>query len=156
MVPDFSRETIRERIMVQLVATFEAAPVAPLVLNWDVVTRDPVTATTVQNVDTALGLYDTTERVRERTGYEERFLNVVVEFHLRMAEDDVASRFLNHAIGEVVSRVGADLSHGGLAIDTKEAGNELDVDGQYDKYVSGVIVFEVRYRCRPNDPYTPV
>ncbi|KRW94355.1 hypothetical protein [Paracoccus sp. MKU1] len=156
MTPEPTRHTVRERIMQAIQARFESAPAQPGDISWGLVTRKPITKSDIANENFALGLYDTSERIKEGTGWEMHFLNVVLEFHVRIHEGDEPSTFLNHCLGQVSTRIGEDITWGGLAINTRESGSELDIDGAFDKYVSGILVVDVSYRCRPNDPYTRV
>ena len=148
-----TRSTLREQIMASMKTIFET-DVSSDRVNWDFVTRTPPSKSQIQNNVTVLGIYDTSEKIEEGAGYERRHLNVVLEFHVRLAEDDEPSTFLNHCLGSITNRIGEDISLGGLALNTVEKGSELDIDGPFDKTVAGMIVFSVSYRCRSNDPYT--
>lgn len=152
------RLTVREQIMRNIKATFEAGlnTAKGDELTWGVVERKPITKRDLASRDNAIGIFDTSERVQEAVGHERRFVNVVIEFHVSLAEGDDPGVFLNHALGQVLLRMGRDIYRGGLALNTRENGSELDIDGAFDKYVSGVVVFDVSYRCRPNDPYSRV
>jgi hypothetical protein len=55
-----------------------------------------------------------------------------------------------------MDRIRPDITLGGLVLNIREDGSELDIDGAFDKYASGVIAFDVTYRTRANDPYTQV
>lgn len=156
MTPEPTRFTQREKIMRHLVARFEAPPLDGDDVQWNFVTRKPMTASAISLANCAIGFYDTSETVSEGVGWELRTVNVVAEFHLKLSEGDDPAVFLNHGLGSTIRRVGIDIHMGGLALNTKEKGSELDIDGAFDKYVSGILVFGVSYRCRPNDPYTPV
>lgn len=149
-----TRSTIRERIMQALKTTFED-DVSPDRVNWEKVTRSPPQKSDLQTLTTVLGIYDTSETIREGAGWEMRMVNVIFEFHVRLAEGDEPGTYLNHCLGSISNRIGEDIHMGGLAINTVEKGSELDIDGAFDKSVAGMIVFSVSYRCRPNDPYTP-
>jgi hypothetical protein len=142
--------------MQQLVSVFEAAPLDADDVTWDHVSRKPFTESVVKRSNYVIGLYDTAERIRELTGCEQRTVNVVAEFHVKMQEDDEPSSFLNHCLGNISRRIGQDIYLGGLAQNCRESGSELDIDGAFSKYVSGILVFDVIYRCRANDPYTRV
>ncbi len=147
------RQTVRDKIMCHLVERFEndTNELRPV---WGVVTRRPLTKAMTQDHDYALGLYDTSEVIREAAAVEYRNLNVVIEFHVHIAEGDDPSSFLNHCLGSISDRIGEDIHLGGLALNCRENGSELDIDGPFDHYVSGIIVFDVQYRTRSNDPYT--
>jgi hypothetical protein len=147
------RHTIREQIMQNLKVVFET-DTDPSRVTWDFVTRAPITSEATHRHSYMLGLYDVSERIREAAMVEYRNLNVVCEFHVQLAEGDEPSTFLNHCLGSIANRIGEDITVGGLALNTRENGSELDIDGAFDKYVSGIIIFDVSYRCRSNDPYT--
>lgn len=148
-----TRSTIREQIMANMKVIFETDTSNDRV-RWSYVTREPPSKHDIAHNKTVLGLYDTSEKVREGSGYETRSVNVIVEFHITLADGDKPSTFLNHCLGSIVNRIGDDTSLGGLALNIVEKGSELDIDGPDDKTVAGMIVLTVSYRCRPNDPYT--
>lgn len=156
MTPEPTVFTIRERIMRNMVARFEQAPSNGHDITWGRVTRKPITKTSLANENFVIGLYDTSDRTREGVGYETHNLNVVIEFHVKLQQDDDPSSFLNHCIGQVVRRVAQDIHMGDLALNCRENGSELDIDGAFATYVSGMVIFDVSYRCRPNDHYTRV
>lgn len=151
-----TRFTIREQIMRNFVSVFEAAPVIAGDVSWGLVTRAQITKGNIEGVNYAIGIYDPSEKITEGMGHEMRRVNVVCEFHAKLMQGDDPAVYLNHCLGQVQSRVGKDIRRGGIALNTRELGSELDIDGAFAEYVSGVVVFDVSYRCRPNDPYTRV
>lgn len=153
LTPEPTRSTIREQIMENLKTLFED-DVSPDRVNWGLVKRKPVSATEISLHNHVLGIFDVSERIRSAVQVEYRNINVVFEFHVRLAEGDEPSTFLNHCLGSIANRIGEDISIGGLALNANESGSELDIDGAFDQAVSGIIIFDVSYRCRSNDPYT--
>ena len=154
ITPAPTTHTVREQIMQHLKERFESVEspyddddVYPLV--WNYVTRKPITKGQAEKYPYLIGFYDTTSRIREGMQYDMHNLNVVIEFHVRLMESDEPSTFLNHCLGQIVKRIGQDIHMGGLALNAREAGSELDIDG-------GVIVFDITFRTRANDPYTRV
>lgn len=154
--PAPTRHTIRELMAQELKAAFEAAPTVPGDISWGLVKRSILTKSDLADNAYCLGIYDTTERVENGVGWERRYVKFILEFHVKTMEGDEPATFLNHALGCVVQRVAAAGTLGGRALDVNQTGAELDIEGAFDKYVSGVVVFDVSYRCRPNDPYTRV
>ena len=156
ITPAPTRHTVREQIMQNLQAIFEAAPSDPDDISWGVVTRKVLNKTILGTNPYAIGLYDTSEKIQEGVGWEMRTFNVVLEFHVALMENDEPSTFLNHCLGQVETRIGQDISLGGLASNCQTRGSELDIDGAFDKYVSGILIVAVSYRCSANNPYNRV
>ena len=80
-------------------------------------------------------------------------LPVTIEF--RMTIDRGDKRPLVEAervLGELQRRLGEDRTLGGLAIDTRETGNDIDLDTHADKAIEGAVFLEVRYRHATDDP----
>jgi len=154
--------TFRERILRHMVARFEAIEkdVDGALFEWDVVTRTPPSKME-QYFDYVLGIYDTSEKVAQRMGYDERFLNVVFEFQVRIPQgltDEIGS-FMNEALGEVQRVALSDINcteEGGyqLSLDVNEKGSELEITGDKPGFVAGVLIIEVKYRTKSNNPLT--
>lgn len=150
------RHTVRELIMQSLKCLFEGSPIDSTDISWGLVSRKPLTKSEVTDHGYSLGLYDTSERVVEQTGCELRNVNVVFEFHVKLYEDDEPATYLTQCLGSVARRIGTDITLGGLVLNCRESGSELDIDGAFSNYASGIIVFDVTYRCRSNDPFTRI
>ena len=151
--------TLRERIMRVIKRRFEVqqAGVSSAILTWDVVTRLPLTKDQ-QLEGYAIGIYDTSEKVRPDIGRDERFLNVAMEFHIKLAEDDDPETYLNGVLGEVQRVAQLDLQNKeedgyALSINMQEKGSELDISGTDSRNVAGLVVFEVHYRTKANNPF---
>lgn len=150
--------TIRQRIMSVLLARFEAQRrgVDGAILTWDTVTDKPMSHVQ-QTSGSAIGLYDTSEKKSDLTGAVECRLNVVMEFHINMAEGDDLTQIMRAVLGEVQRVASSDLNtkepdgyH--LTIDVKEMGNELENIAEKATRGSGVVVFELKYRHKPGKP----
>ena len=148
-------QTHREKIIQHLIARFEAQVqgTASARVTWGVVSDLPLSKTQ-QEDGYAVGIYDTSEKVKVDIGRDTRFLNVVVEFHLKLYEDDPQTSYLRQALGEVQRVMGSDIYCGGLTMNVTEMGSELDVTSSNDRRVAGVSVFEVKYRTPTNQPFT--
>jgi len=80
-------------------------------------------------------------------------LPVTIEF--RMTIDRGDKRPLVEAervLGEIQRRIGEDRTLGGLALDVRETGNDVDLDTYADKAIEGAVFLEVRYRHATDDP----
>lgn len=154
--------TFRERIMQSLDHRFRQQSFAiGSLIEWDAVTRKPIT-TGERNRGNVLGVYDTSERVTKEINWDVRFLNVVLEFsrHIHEAEADDIPTILNQTLGEVQRVAGLDIQISDkdnpaykLALNTREKGNEIDIVGEKPSVVQGVVILEVQYRTRNNDPF---
>lgn len=81
------------------------------------------------------------------------FLTVNVEFRVTVNRDDDAPGRMGEELLTVVKRrLLEDRSWGGLAIDTKVVGSELDLMTYSDRAVVGVCVIEVQFRYSHLDP----
>ena len=84
-------------------------------------------------------------------------LPVTIEF--RMTIDRGDKRPLVEAervLGEIQRRIAEDRTLGGLAIDVRETGNDVDLDTYADKAIEGAVFLEVRYRHGTDDPRAAV
>lgn len=117
--------------------------------------RDPidVTACTKLAVGEALvGVYDTAEEKSREMGSTRSRLTVVVEFYYKPKVGQSKAEELNRILAELTRRVMVDYQQGGLALNTEELANDLDIDGIYDKIINGSITFEITYRHGLFDP----
>lgn len=144
----------RHRIIAHLMARFEAqqAGTDGAVISWDNVVDVPPSKEQ-QEARYTVGIYDTSEKVVPKIGVDERALNVVVEFHLTLYEDDPQGRYIREALAEVQRVMGSDIYCGGLTMNVIERGSELEVTSAHDRRVAGVAVFEVKYRTPTNNPF---
>lgn len=119
------------------------------------VTRDPVDIATVSKLspgEAMVGVYDIGEEKQREFGSTRSVLTVIVEFYYKPKVGQMKAGELNRLLAELTKRVMTDYQQGGLALNTEEAGNELDIDGIYDKIINGSITFEVTYRHGTFDP----
>jgi len=154
-------DPIRNRIMKHLKKRFECevANVNGASFTWDEVSRLPLTKEQQQS-GYAIGLYDTSERVRPDVQRDERRLSVAMEFHVKLAECDDAADFANRVLGEVQRIIGLDIycteenTGQKLSLNIEERGSELDITSSNPGVVAGVLIVEIKYRTRVNDPTT--
>lgn len=164
-----SKKTFRERIVEHLKERYlaQVAGTDGAIITWGVVSRKPLTKQE-QSVGYALGIYDTSEKVKANIGHDMRFLNVVLEFHVAIKDDetDHVGSIMNAVLGEVQRVAGIDIqmgeddpAHPGqppsykLAINTEERGSELEIGSEKPSVCAGVCVLEVTYRTKSNDPF---
>lgn len=146
--------SVRDQIVRHLETRFRGrkAGVDGANVTWNFVSTLPLTKNKARE-GPALGIYDVSERSRPLQGYDLRNLNLVLEFFVPVYEDENAREVLNLYLAEVIRTVGLDPTMGCLALNAEENGNELDIDGTVDKVVSGVVIFDVQYRTRVNNPF---
>lgn len=145
--------TVREQIMQHLKARYEGIRAGENGFNFTwahVLRRQPSKAEAREG--NVLELIDVGEKKNPGIGYDLVKLRIVAEFHIPMMEGDEPSTVLNAALGDVVRTAGLDIYCGKLALNIEDEGNELDIEGGNDNVVSGVVVFNVTYRCKSNDP----
>ena len=154
-------DTIRENIMNGLVdimsAMKDGEPVAdPYTTTWSVVGREPIEQLT-KGKKHALGIYEGTETKTPRAStVMDCSLRAILEFHVYVESAQKASSELNRVLGEVQRKIMEDTSIGSLAIDIVENGNEFDIDGMWDKQVSGALFVTIKYRHHIEDPRASV
>jgi hypothetical protein len=80
-------------------------------------------------------------------------LPIAVEFRLTWNPGDAPSQELAEIVlGDIVRKVLEDQSLGGLAVDLKDAGNEIILSIYSDKSIVGVVYFDLLYRHNTMDP----
>ena len=150
--------SIRERIVTVLIKRFldQKRGVDGAAITWDVVTDEPLSSDQ-QSKGYAVGVYDTSERKQDGVQHIMCFLNIVFEFHSTLADGDEPMKIARACLTEVQRVATKDLNtkeedgyH--LTLDIQEKGNELENIAPNPSKVSGVAIFEVKYRHRPNDP----
>jgi len=84
------------------------------------------------------------------------FLTLNVEFRVTVNRDDAAPGDLIEQVLTVVKRrMTEDRTWGGLAIDTKVIGSEIDLITYADRSAVGVCVCQLQYRYSYTDPRSP-
>ena len=68
-----------------------------------------------------------------------------------MGDEDAATE-VEKVLAIIQRRVMWDRTHNGLALETKETGNSVDLDSEADKIVEGAVFFVVQYRHDLDDP----
>lgn len=149
--------TIRNRLMNAIKASFEGIvsgqPQAnPYHTKWEKVTRMPL-GPLAKGKANALSVLEGPERkTPDVHPFTRSDLTVNLEFHLYVSADEDAAVMLNELMGEVQRRAMEDITWGGLSYDTTETGNDIEIEGELDKQVSGVVFLEIKYKHRITDP----
>jgi hypothetical protein len=119
------------------------------------VTRDPIDGTInvwLQPGECTVGVYDIGEEKEREFGSTRVHLTVIIEFYYKPKLGQVNSEELNRILVELTKLIMTDYQQGGIAINTEEHSNQLDIDGIYDKIVNGSITFDITYRHGLFDP----
>jgi len=83
------------------------------------------------------------------------FMTVNLEFRVTVNRDDTSpGRMIEELLTVMKRRAVEDRQWGGLAIDTKIVGSEIDLTTYADRSAVGVCVIEVQFRYGFNDPRT--
>lgn len=154
--------TIREINIEALVAIFEAMrdgePEAdPYTITWSIVSRvDP--AAHAYGKHYALGVVEAEERVLKvlTSTMQDKALDIDLIFRINVEPDVEAAKDLNRVLGELQRVIGDDPTLGGLVIDLRERGSNLDVEGVQDKQAEGVLFITMHYRVNERDPRSRV
>ena len=99
------------------------------------------------------GIVTGAEREKHTFPYVECNLSIALEFRVAVNKGDPRPAVMGEAVLTVMKRiVDANRSWGGLAVDTKRTGNEIDLTTYGEKSVVGVQFIEVLYRTSHLDP----
>lgn len=89
--------------------------------------------------------------------FDQKKLPIAIEWALtRNRGDEEAPVEAESMLAEVQRRLHEDTTFGGLAVDFREAWNEIDLDSYLDKSIRGVVMMELLYRHHSLDPHQPV
>jgi hypothetical protein len=153
--------SVRLTILNNMVATFQA-------VQADQPTDDPygITFSTValgpladydQRKRFSLGVVPGPEKETFIIPYVMCFMTVNFEFRVTVNRDDEAPGIMIEQLLTVVKRlVTANRQWGGVAIDTKVTGSEIDLITYADRSAVGVMTAEVQYRYSYLDPRNPL
>lgn len=146
-------EIVRKRLMQAIKTRFEdrQAGVDGAIITWNRVIRAPL-STIEKRIGNMLGITTGDERVIKRDMTLTRVLPVIIEFEARsFLGEDVEDAGID-ILAEIQGTVHADLQFGGLCLHMYETGNTLDVDGENDRTIGGLVFFEATYRHLFDDP----
>ena len=149
--------SVRLRILNAMVAKFDAMdenlPAGdPYGITWATAALGPLAAFD-QRKRYSLGVVVGAERETFSMPYIMVFLTVNVEFRITANRDDDAPGVLAEQALTVVKRgLTEDRTWGGLAIDTKIVGSEVDLTTYADRSIMGVCQATVQFRYSHLDP----
>ncbi len=127
----------------------------PYGITWSTVALGPL-ADFDQRKKYSLGVVAGPEKETFSMPYIMCFLTVNVEFRVTANRDDDAPGILAEQALTVVKRaITADRTWGGIGIDTKITGSEIDLTTYADRSVVGVCQATVQYRYSHLDPRDP-
>ena len=145
-------DTIRETALIALenvVATMATDP--DYMLHWGRVSRAPLIDADWKK-KYSCGVHDTTEKVDRTANFWYRSLNVVIEFRVTVEQNESPSQEAGRVLGQLQRRIMENDTLGGVVINVQEGGNELYVDFEDARKVSGALFVVVQYRHAENDP----
>lgn len=152
-------DSIREQVCEHLETIFTAMDASlpvddPYGVSFSKVEREEV-GQLQPGKASALGIYDVAERKNHKFyPTTECYLTVLFEFHLHISTSSRPSKELNKYATAIERKLYEDQTLGGLSYDIIIQGTEYDIDGPYDKQVSGVLETVIRYRHKTGDPRT--
>ncbi|WP_266032608.1 hypothetical protein [Brucella intermedia] len=104
----------------------------------------------------SLGIVAGPEKERFTYPYIECNFQVGVEFRITVNKGDPKPAEMAEQVLTIVKRViDVNRNWGGLAVDTKRIGNDIDLNSYIDKSVVGVMFIEVMFRHSTEDPRSP-
>lgn len=150
-------DTVRNQILEALKTKFEGItagqPVSnPYDFTWSTVTRG-VKALNAKNKKYALAIVDVDESKIQEIHITKCNLRVLLEFRCYIDANEESSDKANNVMGNIQRVIHEDTYLGGLCQDIAETGNEIDIDTENDRMVSGVVYLTVYYRHRTDNPY---
>jgi hypothetical protein len=149
--------SVRLQVLNAIVAKFEGMQAEqptndPYGVTWSTVALGPL-ADFDQRKRYSLGVVAGPEKEDFSMPYIMSFLTVNVEFRITANRDDAAPGVLAERALTVVKRgLTEDRQWGGLAIDTKIVGSEVDLTTYADRSVVGVCQAQVQFRYCHLDP----
>ena len=152
--------SVRLTILNSIVAKFQGMaedqpPADPYGVTWSTVALGPLAAFD-QRKKYSIGVVPGPERETFSMPYIMVFLTVHVEFRVTANRDDDAPGILAEKALTVVKRaLTEDRTWGGMALDTKIVGSEIDMTTYADRSIVGVCQAQLQYRYSHTDPRDP-
>ena len=145
-------KSVRQRILEAIEADFRAVDLPDWPLKFSTVELGPL-ADTDQRKRYSIGIVAGPEKERHTFPYIECNFTVGVEFRVTVNRNDDRPALIAEEVLTVIKRVlNNNRSWGGLAVDTKRTGNEIDMTTYGDRSVVGVCFCEVMFRHSHLDP----
>lgn len=162
---EMTAQSIRHRILLDMISRFEAVqpmdPAPPAFdptdwpLKFSTVALGPLSEEDHRKRFT-LGLVPAPERYTNLFPYQERFLQVGIEFRVTVNKGDDPPGELFEQLLTVVERVvQGNRTWGGLAIDTQFDNNEQDMVTYGARSILGVLYATIQYRHSHQDSRDP-
>lgn len=155
MIPDTNvTPTVRDKIITHLTQRFEeqVAGENGRFLTWSKVYTDPppLKSNIIGNAN--LILLDGRETKQAEVQRFRCTLQMTTEFRVKLALGDRKTQLARNILGEIQSIILSDIYCGGLTLNIVERANELNVGGETDTEVSGIVFWDVQYRHAVNNP----
>jgi hypothetical protein len=150
-------DTIRMRCLAAINTALEAMTAGepaddPYTVQFSKVEHGPLGDTDHRKRYVA-GIVPGRERKQTLYPFDQCTLEVAIEFRMMVNRDDDDPEVeAERLLGEIQRKLHEDTTLGGLAIDLRETGNEVDLEMYDDKSVVGVVFFDLLYRHRTTDP----
>ena len=156
-MPDTLRLQCLEKIRANLAELLDGHPTSdPYSLRFTSVEHGPL-ADFDNRKRYVAGVVPGREVKQTRYPQTDCMLPVTVEFRMTIDRGDQRPAIeAERVLGELQRCISADRTLGGLAIDTRETGNDVDLDNYADKAIEGAVFLEVRYRHATDDPRAAV
>jgi hypothetical protein len=148
-------KSIRRQIIEQIKATFEGVTEADWGVRFSTVAIGPL-GDADQRKRYSVGIVPGAEVYSDLYPYRCRDLNIAIEFRVTVNRTDEDPGLMAEELLATVERIVLkDTTWNGLAIETKLAGNEIDMTTYADRSVMGVLFIQVSYRHALSDPRDP-
>lgn len=154
-------DTVRKQIIVAMRDAYRAVAAAaptgdPFGIEFSICEIGPL-LDNANRKRAAVGIVAGKERKEFLYPYIQCWLMVHIEFRYTVNQPDPSStgEMAEDALGVVQRVFLQDRTWGGLALDTKEKGNELDLSSYMDRTIQGVLHLEVQYRTSHKDTRDP-
>lgn len=119
--------------------------------EWSLVQREPLGERETKK-RFALAITETDEQKSDQIQTQHAFLQVTMEFHMLLNRDEVPSTMASMILSNMARRIRSDHTLGGVAVNMRETGNTIDVDGFADKIVNGAMFISILYKHATDDP----
>jgi hypothetical protein len=151
----FETDSVRLGIIRKIEAMYKAATTASYGIEFSFVAVGPLGDFDAKKL-AAIGIVPGAERKSDLFPLKSSLLEVNVEFRFTVNRGDESPGIMaERVLGVVQQVIYADNTLGGSVIKTNEFGNQIDMADYGDKYVQGVVQFEVHYRHSTDDVFSP-
>jgi hypothetical protein len=147
--------SVRQQILENVITAYESVKTPDWPMEFSTVELGPLSGEDHRK-RYSVGIVAGPEKERFTFPFIECNFQVGVEFRITVNKGDPKPAIMAESMLTVVKRVmDQNRKWGGLAVDTKRIGNDIDLNSYGDKSVVGVMFMEIMFRHSHFDPREP-